>query len=101
AWDCAGPPPNVSSLNYAAGAPRGAATVVRLSAARTFCVFSYAATDLIVDVSGSYKAAAGERFTAQPPQRILDTRATGTPAAGAVVRVAVPSSGGQTPSAAT
>ena len=47
AWDCSGAggletgtaPPNVSSLNYAAGSPRGAATVVGLSAARTFCVY--------------------------------------------------------------
>jgi hypothetical protein len=101
AWDCDGPPPNVSSLNYTAGAPRGAATVVGLSASRTFCVFSYAATDLIVDISGAYEAGHGQRFSPQAPQRILDTRTSGTPGAGATVRVAVPTSGGVLPSAVT
>jgi len=101
AWDCDGAPPNVSSLNYTAGAPRGAATVVGLSASRVFCVFSYAATDLIVDVSGAYEAGAGQRFTPQPPTRILDTRATGAPGAGGTVQVKVPATGGKTPSAAT
>src|SRR5262249_13730133 len=36
AWDCNGPPPQVSSLNYAGGQPRGAAAVVALSASRSF-----------------------------------------------------------------
>ena len=101
AWDCGGTPPNVSSLNYTAGAPRGAATVVGLSSSRTFCVFTFAATDLIVDVSGAYEAGDGQRFTPQPPQRILDTRAAGAPGAGATVRVAVPAAAGRTPSAVT
>jgi hypothetical protein len=101
AWDCAGAPPNVSSLNYTAGAPRGAATVVGLSPGRTFCVFSYAATDLIVDVSGAYESGAGQRFTPQPPRRILDTRTSGAPGAGGTVRVTVPAAGGKTPSAVT
>jgi GDSL-like Lipase/Acylhydrolase family len=101
AWDCNGPPPNVSSLNYTAGTPRGAATVVGLSATRTFCVFSYAATDLIVDVGGAYEAGHGQRFSPQAPQRILDTRTSGTPGAGATVRVPVPAANGVVPSAVT
>src|SRR4051794_33170457 len=101
AWDCSGPAPNVSALNYTAGTPRGAATVVGLSSSRAFCVFSLAATDLIVDVSGAYEAGHGQRFTAQAPERILDTRTSGPPGAGATVRVAVPSSGGTPPSAVT
>ena len=88
-WDCNGAPPGVSSLNYAAGVPRGAATVVALSPSRTFCVFSYAASDLIIDVGGAYRAGTGDRFDPRPPTRILDTRTTVTPAAGSVVRVPI------------
>jgi hypothetical protein len=101
AWDCNGPPPNVSSLNYEAGQPRGAATVVALSPTRTFCVFSFAAAALVVDVNAAYTPAAGQRFTAQAPARILDTRTTGPPGAGGVVRVTVPSVGGAAPAAVT
>jgi lysophospholipase L1-like esterase len=101
AWDCSGPAPNVSSLNYETGQPRGAATVVALSPSRTFCVFSYAATALVVDVNAAYTSGAGQRFTPQSPTRILDTRTTGTPGPGGVVRVTVPTVGGAVPAAVT
>jgi hypothetical protein len=101
AWDCSGPPPNVSSLNYEAGQPRGAATVVALSASRSFCVYSYAATALVVDVNAAYTAGGGQRFTPQTPVRVLDTRTTGAPGAGGVVRVTVPPVGGAVPAAVT
>jgi hypothetical protein len=101
AWDCNGAPPGVSALNYDAGEPSGAATVVALSDARTFCVFSFAATALIVDVNGAYAPRAGQRFAPQPPARILDTRTTGAPGAGGVVRVAEPAGAGGAPTAVT
>jgi hypothetical protein len=101
AWDCSGSPPNVSSLNYDSGQPRGAATVVALSAARSFCVYSYAATAVVVDVNAAYTPGAGKRFTPQAPSRILDTRTTGAPGPGSVVRVAVPSVAGSVLSAVT
>ena len=101
AWDCNGPPPNVSALNYETGQPRGAATVVALSPARTFCVFSFAATALVVDVNGAYTAGAGQRFTPLAPTRILDTRTSGAPGPSGIVRVTVPAVGGATPAAVT
>jgi hypothetical protein len=101
AWDCAGAPPGVSSLNYAAAQPRGAATVVALSASRTFCVFSLAATALVVDVNGAYTPTTGERFTPQAPARILDTRTTGAPGPGGIAKVTVPKVNGAVPSAVT
>ena len=101
AWDCNGPPPNVSALNYEAGLPRGAATVVALSPTRSFCVFSLAAAALVVDVDAVYTPGAGQRFSPQSPTRILDTRTSGAPGPGAVARVTVPAVGGVTPAAVT
>jgi hypothetical protein len=100
-WDCAGPPPTVSSLNYTAGQPRGASAVVGLADDRSFCVFSLAAADLVVDVNGAYTPGAGQRFTATTPARLLDTRTGTTPNVGGIVRIPVPAVGGVVPSAVT
>ncbi len=81
AWGCDGPAPTVSSLNYPARSPRAAHAVVTLAAGK-FCLTSLVATDVVVDVFGSYGADAQLRFNASEPQRLLDTR---TVSGGAVV----------------
>jgi hypothetical protein len=91
AYPCGTPPPLASNLNYAAGRPRGAAATVALDSARRLCLRTFAATDVIVDVSGAYVAASsGSRFAPTTPTRLLDTRASGALAAGGVATVAVP-----------
>jgi hypothetical protein len=76
----------VSSVNYTAGATRGALAVLPVTAAGSLCVFSAAATDLLVDLQGAF-VAEGDRFTPVAPDRLLDTRASGR---AAVHAVAVP-----------
>jgi hypothetical protein len=92
AYPCGQPPPATSSLNYRAGRPRGAAATVALDDRSRFCVRSLVDTDVIVDVSGAFTPAAdGARLTPMLPTRLLDTRTTGTLAAGRVAVVALPS----------
>jgi hypothetical protein len=92
AYPCGQPPPATSTLNYRAGRPRGAAATVALEGGRRFCVQTLADSDVIVDVSGAYTPAAdGARFAPTVPLRLLDTRTTGTMAAGHVVVVRLPS----------
>ena len=101
AWDCQGPAPTVSSLNHPARSPRAAHAVVTLAASR-FCITSKAATDVIVDVFGSYRPTGALRFNAATPTRLVDTRETrSTPlAAGSVTEVTIPPVDGVSPTAA-
>lgn len=101
AWGCDGPAPTVSSLNYPARAPRAAHAVVTLTAGR-FCLTSLVATDVLVDVFGSYGPAAPLRLTPAEPRRLLDTRTVGTGAvvpARTVTEVSIPASGADVPDA--
>jgi hypothetical protein len=71
--------PNASNVNYAVGQTTANRVIVPLSASGQVTVWSSAPTDLIVDVSGYYSAAAGSgsQFTAAAsPVRICDTRTT-------------------------
>jgi hypothetical protein len=76
AYPCGTTLPVVSSTNYSAGGARGAFAVVPLSATRTFCVYSSAASDLIIDIQGAF-VADGARLTVRDPERLVDTRASG------------------------
>jgi hypothetical protein len=55
------------------------------------CLFSYAATHLVVDLNGAYSPSAGTaKLAAVPPTRLLDTRLDGVmPAAGSITTIAV------------
>jgi hypothetical protein len=100
AWACGGSAPTVSSLNYAARSPRAAHAVVTLDHGR-FCLTSKAATDVIVDVFGSYSPAGALRFDPSTPLRLLDTRDSGgVLPPGSVTAVTIPSVAGVTPIAA-
>lgn len=64
-----------SFTNYSTG-DRGAVTITPLTADKTFCVYSHAAADVIVDVQAAF-VADGLRFTPLPKlQRLIDTRDT-------------------------
>jgi hypothetical protein len=91
-WDGAGAHPEVSNLNHAPGETRANTAVLPLADAG-FSLFTQAAADLVVDVSGAFvprdRAAAG-RFVPVAPIRVTDTRPSGPLAAGSTVRVPLP-----------
>jgi hypothetical protein len=89
--DACGNRPNASSANYAPGGARAAFAVVPLDAAGRMCVYSSAASDLIVDLQGAFVEEA-TRLTPRAPERLVDTRATGRVAT--VVAAAPSGSGG-------
>jgi hypothetical protein len=99
-FPCSGAPPNTSTVNFVAGEARPNNTIVGLSSGR-MCIYSDAATDILVDLLGSF-GPSGLGYRPTPPIRVLDTRVTGTPAADAAVgySVAAAGLGTQTPGAA-
>ena len=91
AYPCGSAPPLASNLNYTAGRPRGAAATVTLDPAGRLCLRSYAAADVIVDVSGAYVPGdGGSRFAPATPTRLLDTRGATRLDAGGGSGVTVP-----------
>jgi hypothetical protein len=79
--------PTASNLNFRAGVTTAGAVLARPGASGEVCVYSSAATDLVVDASGSL----GPGFVpADVPQRLLDTRAATRLRADRVAEVAVP-----------
>jgi hypothetical protein len=72
AFPCDASQPLASNLNYAAGATVPGLVITRLDDDGRVCVFTFAAADVIVDVSGTLPA---PTFTPlATPQRALDTR---------------------------
>lgn len=70
-----------SSLNFAAGETRANLVSLPVGADGRICVLTAADTDLLLDVAGHH-AATGDGFRPVTPDRIVDTRRTGTPIAG-------------------
>lgn len=85
--------PNVSSVNLAAHDYAAANLVtVKLGPSGAVDIFQHVPCDVVVDVAGAYRPATGPvgpgrlvAFTSA--RRVLDTRRTGKPAAGQIVRV--------------
>ncbi|WP_162142035.1 beta strand repeat-containing protein [Ilumatobacter coccineus] len=71
-FDCAEPRPLASSLNYVPSLPVGNEIVAALSDTGSLCVFSFASTDLTIDVGGFVPAASP--LVSFAPRRIVDTR---------------------------
>ena len=76
-WPCGSGRPLASSVNFLAGQARGAQATTLLGAGRTVCVFSNAATDVVVDLQGVFVPTGGLLFDPITPDRKLDTRITG------------------------
>lgn len=72
-YPCDQDQPSASSLNAAAGSIVNNLVVAKVSAAGTICVFSSAATDLVVDVAAFVPAGGG--LLSIVPARLLETRA--------------------------
>ena len=87
-YPCGGDPPTASQLNYVGGQTIANAVLTQLQTDGTACIYSSAATDIIVDVTGYNPP---NPFTVQSvrPDRLLDTRFGARPTAGSttVVRV--------------
>lgn len=93
AWSAGTPWPGTSVSNFASGEIVAMSTVVAVGAGGAIDVRADRTTELVVDVTGSFVAAASAtagRFLPAPPVRLVDTRASGRPAAGAAIRVALP-----------
>ena len=82
--------PLASLLNYGAGETVSNGGLFELGAGGGIEVYTWAGTDLIVDVTAYFVAAtesAEGRFVPISPRRVKDTRETGRPAPGSVVGV--------------
>ncbi len=64
----------VSNVNYRAGEAVAGAAFVPVSAAGTFCVTSNKPVDMVVDLTGVFRASGGLSFRPVSPTRMLDTR---------------------------
>ncbi|MEO5722915.1 MAG: Ig-like domain-containing protein, partial [Ilumatobacteraceae bacterium] len=62
----------VSSVNYVAGQTVANAVIAPVSATGTVCFYTFATTDIIVDINGWI--ASGSSFHGVSPGRVLDTR---------------------------
>ena len=71
-YPCDAQMPLASSLNYMSGATIPNELVSKLSSTGTICLYTLAATDLIVDVTGWLPTTPG--YTPLVPARLLDTR---------------------------
>jgi hypothetical protein len=68
--------------------------VVPVAADGTFCVFTSTATNVVIDLNGSYSAGGAARFEPIDPVRRLDSRGGPFLAAGSIVRVGTRGSSG-------
>ncbi len=65
---------NASTVNHDTSAATSNAAIVKIGTGGKICVYSFAATDIIADVTGWYPANAD--YNAITPDRLLDTRST-------------------------
>ena len=100
-YPCGGPLPETSTVNHVAREARPNNTIVGLSAGR-ICIFSYAESDVLVDLVGSF-GPTGLAYEPTPPVRVIDTRQYRAPIAAQETvgySVVAPALGGEQPSAA-
>jgi len=71
-WPCGTPQPNAANLNYAKGQTVANGVVAKVGDNGQVCLFTLAASDLVVDVDGYFPADAP--FTSLQPARLLETR---------------------------
>jgi hypothetical protein len=90
-YPCDQPQPVASNVNYVAGHDTADAAVVGVAATNgSVCVYSSATTHVVVDINGWFGPLGLARFSAQVPQRLVDTRAASAVAANGTLTVALP-----------
>lgn len=86
-YPCGGAPPLASTVNVTAGVTRANAAIIGLGTGAAVCVYAAVDTDVVVDLTGWFPAAA--HVSTITPLRIADTR-PGTAVAQPVVKAEVP-----------
>ncbi len=93
AYPCGSPRPETSNVNPRVGEPTPNLVIVTLDATRQVCLFTFSATNLVVDATGWF-GGGGSMFHEATPVRVVDTRtpqrpdgATGKLHAGSVLQV--------------
>lgn len=71
---CSDRVPDTSTLNYVAGQTVANTTIAALSGAGQLCVWTYAQTDILVDITGWLSPRGATRLTSIGPTRVVDTR---------------------------
>ncbi len=71
-WPCGEPRPFASNLNFVAGQTVPNAVIAGIGENGSICLYTTAATHLVVDVGGSFTAAAA--YEPLVPERVFDTR---------------------------
>ena len=105
-FPCREPQPLASSVNYVAGATVATAVISKLGAGGRVCLFAFATTHLVVDVSGFVPAGVSS-VVGVSPAWVLETRSgggfvtvdhlfegTGVVAAGSTVELSISGRGG-------
>ena len=73
-YPCTAEVPDVSVLNHATGQTVANSAIATLSPAGDVCVYTYAAADILVDVTGWLGASGDSRMVPIGPTRTVDTR---------------------------
>lgn len=73
-YPCSDAVPDTSTLNFVAGQTVANTTIAALSSAGQLCVWTYAETDILVDVTGWLSPRGTSRLTPIGPDRVVDTR---------------------------
>lgn len=89
-YPCGTQRPVASTLNFRAGQVVANNTLAQPGSAGQVCIYTSAAANLVVDLTGWIPAGVG--YTPVPPVRVLETRA-GQPGSGPAVRTQVPAGG--------
>ena len=66
--------PDTSTVNFVGGQTVANNTIAALSGAGQLCVWTYAETDILVDITGWLGPGGTSRFTPIGPTRVVDTR---------------------------
>lgn len=90
AYDCSTERPQASAANHAGGETRGAVAITPIATDGTFCLYTLAEADLLVDLQAAFVPETGGGLKFDPldtPDRLVDTRDSGR---GDVIEVPVP-----------
>ena len=93
-WPCGAEMPNASNVNFASGQTIANAVVAGVGAAGEVCVYTSAATDLVIDMAGGFES--GDAYRPLTPARLLDTRSGGATVDGRAVGAGVRTAGSVT-----
>jgi hypothetical protein len=86
-------PQTKSNGNHIAQAAVSNLSLVPLDSDGSFCIFNQTSVHLVVDVQGAFGSGPADRFSWTAPSRLIDTRTTGLPGAGAITRISTGQAG--------